>query len=146
MSITLTTGHNFTNGDTANAVNLNAMVNSATYAGVLEQTYGGTGTSGAIATLTYGGTTNLDFSIYDVQTISLTGNVTFTTSNLAAGLGKVVRIICDATPRTLTFPAGWTFMTVTTPATIAASKVAMLSLLAFGASDSNVIAAYVVQP
>ena len=144
MSITLTTGHNFTNGDTANAVNLNAMVNSATYAGVLEQTAGGTGTSGAIATLTYSATTNLDFSIYDVQTVSLTGNVTFTTSNLAAGLGKVLRIICDGTPRTFTFPA-WTFMTSAAPTGIAASKTAVLSLLAFGGTDSTVVASYIVQ-
>ena len=144
MSLTLITGRNWTNGDTANAANLNLMFSSASYSGVLEQVCGGTGTSGAIATLTYSATTNLDFSIYDVQTLSLTGNVTFTTSNLAAGLGKVVRIICDGSPRVFTFPA-WVFMTSAAPTGIAASKTAILSLLAFGGTDSTVVASYIVQ-
>ena len=96
--------------------------------------------------LTYSATTNLDFSLPNVRTLSLTGDVTFTTSNLANGRSMTIRIDADSTPRNLTFPAGWKFLGSAAPTVIASSATAMLVLNAFGNSDSNVLAAYSVTP
>jgi hypothetical protein len=97
-------------------------------------------------TITYGATVDLDMAARNggYFTISLTGNLTFTTSNRAAGRTVTLRLICDGTQRTLTVPAGWVFVG-TKPANIAASKTAILSLSFFGTADSDCVAAYGVQ-
>jgi DNA/RNA endonuclease YhcR with UshA esterase domain len=95
--------------------------------------------------LTYAATTDIDFDTADVRTITLTGNVTFTTSNKAAGKSKVLIITCDGTLRTFTFPA-WISVGAALPASIAASKVAVLTLTCTGTTDALIIAAYAVQP
>lgn len=100
-----------------------------------------------LTTITYASTTNLDFdSGNDLKTESLTGNVTFTTSNLGVGRVVVLRIICDGSNRTFTFPSGWTFVGGAAPTSITASKTAILSLTSFSTTDASVVAAYAVQP
>lgn len=98
------------------------------------------------STIAYAATVNLSMSdlagMY--RTISLTGNLTFTTSNRGTGRTVVLRLICDATQRTLTFPAGWVFVG-TKPANIAASKTGVLSLSFFGTADTDCVAAWSVQ-
>jgi hypothetical protein len=98
------------------------------------------------ATITYAATVDLDLAALagGYRTISLTGALTFTTSNRASGRQVTIRLICDSTARALTFPAGWTFLG-TKPSTIAASKTAVLSLTFFGTADSDCVAAYGVQ-
>ena len=95
------------------------------------------------ATLTYAATTDIDFDGVADRTLSLTGNVTFTTSNLAVGKTVSIRIICDASTRTFTFPA-WRFLG-TAPANIAANKLGVLTVKAYGATDADVVAAYAVE-
>jgi hypothetical protein len=96
------------------------------------------------STLTYAGTTDIDFnSAANIRTLSLTGDVTFTTSNKAAAKSRVIRILSDGTIRNFTFPA-WKFQG-TAPTTIAAGKTAMLSLLAFGTADTDILAGYTVE-
>lgn len=92
------------------------------------------------------GTVTLDLASVNgyYASFTLTGNITFATANLALGRQMTIRIICDATQRTLTFPAGWTFIG-TKPSTIAASKTAVLSLTFFGSTDADCVAAYGVQ-
>lgn len=117
---------------------------------------GGVGVAGALwalnlhvtsSTLTYGASTALDFTgASGLQTVTLTGNITFTTSNLADGRCKIVRIVGDGSSRTLTFPAGWTFIGSSAPTALAANKTAILSLTAFSTTDASVIATYAVQP
>ena len=96
--------------------------------------------------ITYAASVTLDMSALagGYRTISLTGNLTFTTSNRASGRQVTIRLICDATQRTLTFPAGWVFLGVK-PSAIAASKTAVLSLTFFGTADTDCVAAYGVQ-
>jgi len=108
---------------------------------------GPTGPAGSSShsVLTYSATTDIDFSLDDYRTLSLTGNVTFTTSNRSAPLTVSIRIIADGTPRTFTFPAGWTFVGGIAPASIAASKVGILTMTCFGVNDSDIVAAYAVQ-
>lgn len=97
-------------------------------------------------TIPFGATVDLDMAALagGYRTISLTGNITFTTSNRASGRTVTIRLICDGTQRTLTFPAGWVFVG-TKPSTIAASKTAVLSLTFFGAADTDCVAAFGVQ-
>jgi hypothetical protein len=98
------------------------------------------------STLTYSATTNIDLStsVYTTQTVTLAGNVTFTTSNRTAKGTKLIRIICDGTPRSLTFPS-WKFMNAAAPILIAANKTAMLSLVCFGTADTDIVANYGVE-
>lgn len=95
----------------------------------------------AIATTT----TALDMSSNEIQTISLSGNTTFTTSNRATGRTKMVKILCDGTGRTLTWPAGWIFVGAAAPTSIAANKTAILTITCFGSNDSDIVAGYAVQ-
>ena len=88
-------------------------------------------------------TTALDFDGDELQTISISANTTFTTSNRAIGKSKTIKISCDSTLRTLTFPA-WTFVG-SKPADIAANKDAILTLTNFGSTDALITAAYSVE-
>ena len=101
----------------------------------------------SFAAITYGATVDLDLAALDGQyrTITLTGNITFTTSNRAAGRTVVIRLLPGASERTLTFPADWVFVSAK-PATLAANKTAVLSLTFFGTADTDCVAAYGVQP
>lgn len=94
----------------------------------------------------YAAQVTLDFAALNGQmkTGSLTGDLELLSSNLANGREVRLRLVCDATGRTLTFPTDWKFVG-TKPANIAASKVAILSLAAFGTTNADVVAAYAVQ-
>lgn len=104
--------------------------------------FGGTFKQG---TITYAASVALDFDSNAMQTVALTGDITFTTSNKAAGRRKIVRIVCDSSGRNFTFPS-WTFIGAAGPASIAANKVALLELDCFGTAESDVLARYTVQP
>lgn len=95
-------------------------------------------------TLVYGASTTLDLNSRAWKLLTLAGNVSFGTSNRANKRETSVRIICDGTTRTLTFPA-WTFVGGAAPANIAAGKTAVLSLRAFGTAETDVVASYAVQ-
>lgn len=96
--------------------------------------------------LTYAATVDLDFDADDYRSLTLAGDVTFTTSNRAAPKALSIRIIGDGSLRTLTFPAGWKFIGAAAPANIAANKEAILSITCFGAADADVRASYAVEP
>jgi len=95
-------------------------------------------------TTTYAATTTIDLT-KNLQTVSLTGNVTFETSNRTAGKYATIRVVCDGTLRTLTFPA-WKFVGTVAPANIVASKVALLTLVCFGTAETDIIASWVSEP
>ena len=93
---------------------------------------------------TASGTQNLDFSGQGYLTHSITGDITYTATNYAAGKSLTVRITADGTQRALAFPGTWTFVG-TKPTAIAASKKAILSVTSFGATAAEAVAAYAVQ-
>jgi hypothetical protein len=99
----------------------------------------------ADAAVTYAGTTNLDLQGAAQQRIALTGDVTITTSNRAAGVALRVILQADGTPRNLTWPA-WRWVGGTSPASLAASKVAVLELWARGSADTDIVARWSVEP
>ena len=90
------------------------------------------------------GTQNLDFTSQGYLTHSITGDITYTASNYAEGKSLTIRITSDGTARNLTFPTNWVFVGAK-PTSIAASKVAVLSVTSFGATEANTVAAYAVQ-
>jgi hypothetical protein len=98
-------------------------------------------------TITYASTVDLDLDLLHgrVDTITLTGPLTFTTSNLANGLVTGLRLIPGASARDLTFPVDWTFLSAK-PASLPADKIARLTIEAHGTTNADVIAAIAIQP
>ena len=76
------------------------------------------------------------------NSLALNQNTTFTTSNLGNGRSASVRVVCDGTTRTLTFPGTWTWLGSGPPADLAANDVGYLSITAYGATDADVVAAW----
>lgn len=97
--------------------------------------------------ITYASTIALDGAVLNGQmnSISLTGALEFTTSSLANGQEIRLRLIADGTTRALTFPADWKFLSEK-PDDITASKEAILSLAVFGTTNADVRAVYLEQP
>ncbi len=97
-------------------------------------------------TLTYAASLALDFATDGYYSLSLTGDVTFTTSNRSAGKALSIRVAADNSSRTLTFPTGWKWLNVASaPASIAAQKTGVLSVTAFGTAETDIVAVWAVQ-
>lgn len=86
----------------------------------------------------------IDFNAAPLKTLTLSGNTTFTTSNLVAGVSVTVMVTADASNRTLTFPASWIWVSLI-PASLIATKNAILTLISKGTSDAAVYASWVAQ-
>ncbi|MHC1762926.1 MAG: hypothetical protein AB9869_01285 [Verrucomicrobiia bacterium] len=95
-------------------------------------------------TLTHAGTVTLDFATNTVNSLSLAGDVTFATTNLGAGRLYRLLLTATATNDAFTFPA-WRFVGPK-PTNILADKLGLLSLEAWGADDTNVVARYLEEP
>jgi len=98
----------------------------------------------AHSTLTYGANVVADFAGDAMKTVTLAGDIAFTSTNRSAGRSVNIRIVCDGTGRNLSFSASWKFVGAK-PTTIAASKVGRLSLECYGANETDVVAAYCVE-
>jgi hypothetical protein len=96
-------------------------------------------------TLTYAASVALDFDGGKQQHVDLTGNITFTTSNKAAGKMIELKILADGSVRSFTFPS-WKFVGAAAPASIAANKTAFLKLHCYGTADTDIVARYEVEP
>jgi hypothetical protein len=88
----------------------------------------------------------LNFGTFGSKRVPLTGDVAFSAVGQLFGSEMTVRITCDATPRNMSWPAGWKFVGAVAPAAIAANKTALLQLWAFGVNDSDIVARYLVEP
>ena len=77
------------------------------------------------------------------NSLAISQNTTFTTANLGNGRSASVRISnATASPYTLNWPAGWTWLGSGAPSSIAANTTGYLSITAYGATDANVVAAW----
>ena len=79
-----------------------------------------------------------------IQTLSISGNTTFTGSNYAAGKSITLFITTDGSDRDLAFPSGWIFQG-TKPTSQTASKVGTLTLLCSSTTEASVRCAYAVE-
>lgn len=79
------------------------------------------------------GTVNLDFAalVGTLQTITATGNITFTASNYAAGLAFELRIDAGGSTRTLAWPA-WLAYGAALPTSLASGKVLTVAIRSSG--------------
>jgi len=87
-------------------------------------------------------TETLDFSTGDeVVRSTRAGALTFAGSGYTAGVSKTVVWNGGGTTRTVTFPAGWVFVSVK-PTSLLANKRGVLSLVCHGTAESDVTAAW----
>lgn len=88
------------------------------------------------------GTVNLDMaaSVGVPQNITLTGNITFTTSNRAAGRSKTLRLDAGGSTRTITWPA-WVAYGAALPTSLASGKVLIVTLFCNSTTDASIDAA-----
>lgn len=150
-SITLTGDATGTLTSASAAVTLaNSGVTAGTYSGITFDSKGRATSASRYASFANAQidvattTTALDFATQGFKTISITADTTFSASNYAAGKSITVLVTCDTTARTLAFPANWKFVG-TKPTSIAASKVGILTVTSFTASDTGCVAAWAVQ-
>jgi hypothetical protein len=125
----------------------NASGNTASRSWILPDRAGTLSTDDfAHGTITYAASIGLDFAARAgaIWTVSLTGNLTFTGSNYALGKVFSIRLICDGTLRTLTFPANWKFVGAR-PVNIAATRTALFTCQCFGTTEADVVVGYAVQ-
>jgi hypothetical protein len=90
-------------------------------------------------------TINASPSLPVFNSLALNQDTTFTTFGLGDGRSASVRVICDASTRTLTFPSGptgWTWLGSGPPASLEAGDVGYLSITAYGTADTDVVAAW----
>ena len=93
------------------------------------------------------GTVNLDMSTLHgtIQTITLTGNPTFTTSNRAAGREVTLVLAAGGSSRTITWPS-WLAVGAALPTSLASGKTLVVSVTCTDTTDAATIAASAVQP
>ena len=98
-----------------------------------------------VATLSNSGTLVIDLAGARLSsTEELTGDITFSTSNIAAGREVTIRVVNGSTTRNLTFPADWVFVG-SKPVDISANKSGILTVISFGSSNSDIIARWLVE-
>jgi hypothetical protein len=103
-----------------------------------------------VTTLGTSGTITVDLTDSMLQTTgTLTGNITsLVTSNRAAGRSATLRIINGGTNRTVAYSASWRWVGTkpANPYTVPANKLGILTLTAFGTAETDIIAAWAVEP
>lgn len=116
--------------------------------GVIGGSGGGTATGAAFTgpvaynceALTYAATVNIDFSTNPCKTLTVAGgDLTLTTSNLAAGRVVTVFVTGDSSERTLTIPV-WSFTDGVTPASVSATVLTRFDLFSRGTTNASVVA------
>lgn len=93
------------------------------------------------------GTVNLDMAAVHgtIQTITLTGDPTFTTSNRAAGREVTLVLAAGGSTRTLTWPS-WLAIGAALPTSLASGKTLVVTVTFVDSTDAAAVAAAAVQP
>ncbi len=93
------------------------------------------------------GTIDLDMALLhgSIQTITLAGNPTFTTSNRSAGKEITLVLSAGGSARTLTWPS-WTSVGTTLPTSLSSGKVLVVDVTFLDSTDSGAIASPHTQP
>ena len=96
--------------------------------------------------LTFASNITLNFATFYGKRLTLAGNVTFSATGHLFGAQLIMRVVCDATLRTLGWPSSWKWVGSAPPANIAANKTALLQLWSFGTTDTDIVARWLVEP
>lgn len=128
----------FTNADQGILLDAAASDEPKTFTGAVMRTQ-------PVAALGTTGTINLDLAslVGSVQTIAATGNITFTTSNRAAGRSMELRIDANGGTRTLTWPS-WVAFGTALPTTLDSGKILRVAISCLGTADTSIDAVAVV--
>lgn len=94
----------------------------------------------------YSPNVTIDFNTSEMEVLDLKGNVTFSAAHLNVRKQKTIKIYAAGQDCNMSFPASMVFVGGAAPATITNGKTAILSLYCFGSADSDIVAAYTVQP
>ena len=113
--------------------------------GAVGITNSGAYTSASTA-ITWGATTTVDFSAPEMQTLAITGDTTFASSNLVPGRQKTILVTGDSSTRNLTWPGGWICTGSLKPATLAANKRMTVWLYSQASADASVWISVAVEP
>jgi hypothetical protein len=126
---------------------LNSSTGSGVVLPLVSTSSAGLQAATGFGTIAYASSVALDLAVLagQVNTITLTGALELTTSNLANGRTTGLRLIPGDTTRTLTFPADWKFVSAK-PASLPADKIARLTIECHGTTNADVIAAIAIQP
>lgn len=107
-------------------------------------TGGGAGGISSCTALSMASTVAIDGSSTKCESITITGNVTFSTTGLAAGSTVTLVVTADSTKRLVYWPSGWSW-SGTPIAFIPPSKTATLTIRSFTTADSGVQVAFDLQ-
>ena len=123
---------------TALALGTAAVADDGDFASATRTVGTGLGTSGTV---------NLDMASLHgtIQTVTLSGNVTFTTSNRAAGREVTLVLAAGGSSRTLVWPS-WLAVGAALPTSLASGKTLVVSVTCTDSTDTATIAAAAVQP
>lgn len=124
----------FSNSDKGILLDAAASDVPKTFTGAVMRT---TPVGSALATT---GTVNLDFAalVGTLQTITASGNITFTASNYAAGLAFELRIAAGGSTRTLAWPATWVAYGAALPTSLASGKILTVAIRSTGTTEGAV--------
>ncbi len=94
------------------------------------------------------GTINLNMEELNntYQTIALTGNPTFTTSDIIPGTTVTLFLSAGGSTRTLAWPVAWIPVGAVLPTTLASGKLAAVTVTATSTTDASCVVAYAAQP
>ncbi len=92
------------------------------------------------------GSVNLDFAalVGTLQTITATGNITFTASNMAIGRTFELEIAAGASSRTLAWPAAWVALGAALPLSLASGEILCVAVRSNSTTEASVRAAAAV--
>jgi hypothetical protein len=99
-----------------------------------------------VVNVAYAATVDIDFASYAGKIVvvgTLTGNIQFTFSNIAAGRNCAISVVADSSARTITVPANSPYFANTKIVT--AFKVARISLECIGATEALVHIGFILQ-
>lgn len=94
------------------------------------------------------GAISLDLNDEKYQTVVLTGDPTFSTSNRAPARFLSLKLDANGSDRSLSFSASWKWLGTDHSAgvTLSNGKIAVLSLTCYGTAETDIVATYVAEP
>lgn len=89
---------------------------------------------------------SVDMTAGDMQTLNITDNAYIEMTNITAGQILTLRVICDGTNRTLSWPGPWVWLGFGAPGSMGAFKTGILTIYSFGTTESNIVASWIQEP
>lgn len=89
---------------------------------------------------------SVDMSAGSMQTLNISDDAYIEMTNITAGQVLYLRVICDASNRTLSWPGPWVWLGFGAPGSMGAFKTAILTIYSYGTTESNIVAYWIQEP